>query len=189
MLGQELQAQLLLAAFDAQDQGLLPATDATSAGATAQGQAIARTGAAARDARSTKGAKASARRRRRPGPWRVSPMVTWYGPGFYGHHTACGQRYSRYIVGVAHRTLPCGTLVEFRWHGKTAVAPVIDRGPYGPPRLVFDFSAWLACRTFRPQGVRNGCFTRTDVHYRVVGKVNLKEWFREKKAEKRRRRG
>ena len=42
MLGQELQAQLLLAAFEAQELGLLPAADTTSADATVQGQAIAR---------------------------------------------------------------------------------------------------------------------------------------------------
>ncbi len=127
---------------------------------------------------------------RRPlGPWKVSQKVTWYGPGFYGNRTACGQRYTRYIVGVAHKTLPCGTLVQFRWGGKTAVAPVIDRGPYGPVGLKFDWSAWLACNTFRPRHVENGCFTRLDVRYRVVGKVNLKRWFKERREERRRRRG
>ena len=59
--------------------------------------------------------------------------------------------------------------------------------PVRSPRLVFDFSAWLACRTFRPHGARNGCFTRANVHYRVVGKVNLKAWFKDKKAQKRKR--
>src|SRR5688500_6354796 len=37
--------------------------------------------------------------------------VTWYGPGFYGNRTACGQRLTRSTQGVAHRTLPCGTKV------------------------------------------------------------------------------
>ena len=69
------------------------------------------------------------------GGWRNAPIVTWYGPGFYGNRTACGVRYTRTIVGVAHRTLPCGTLVRFRWHGMTAVAPVIDRGPYASAGL------------------------------------------------------
>lgn len=117
----------------------------------------------------------------RAGPWRVSRLVTWYGPGFYGNRTACGVRYTRYVVGVAHRTLPCGTMVQFRWHGRLAVAPVIDRGPYGSPDLLFDWSAWLACRTYRPRNAPNGCFTRADVHYRVVGKVNLDRWFKRKK--------
>lgn len=104
------------------------------------------------------------------GIWNVAPIVTWYGPGFYGNRTACGQRYTRTIIGVAHRTLPCGTLIEFRWHGMTAVAPVIDRGPYASSAYVFDWSAALACRVFKPKGVSNSCFTRYDVQWRIVGR-------------------
>ena len=33
-------------------------------------------------------------------------------------------------VGVAHKTLPCGTKVTFYYHGRSAIATVIDRGPY-----------------------------------------------------------
>lgn len=102
--------------------------------------------------------------------WRVAPIVTWYGVGFYGNRTACGQIYTRYIVGVAHRTLPCGTLIEFRWHGMTYTAPVIDRGPYATKAYVFDFSAALACDKFRPKNMTVGCFTRYDVQWRIVGR-------------------
>jgi hypothetical protein len=64
--------------------------------------------------------------------WIYDAEVSWYGPGFYGSGTACGQTYSQTIIGVAHRTLPCGTLVTFRnpANGKIVTAPVIDRGPY-----------------------------------------------------------
>ena len=55
---------------------------------------------------------------------------TWYGPGFYGNRTACGQRLTRSTLGVAHRTLPCGTKVGLRANGRSIVVPVIDRGPY-----------------------------------------------------------
>ena len=55
---------------------------------------------------------------------------TWYGPGFYGNRTACGQRLTTTILGVAHRTLPCGTRVALRANGRSLVVPVIDRGPY-----------------------------------------------------------
>ena len=102
--------------------------------------------------------------------WNVAPTVTWYGPGFYGGRTACGQRYTRQLVGVASRTLPCGTLVQFRWHGISVVAPVIDRGPFGSSGLVFDLSARLACDLFRERGQRNGCYTRYDMQWRVVGR-------------------
>jgi hypothetical protein len=64
--------------------------------------------------------------------WRFDPDISWYGPGFYGSGTACGQRYTREIMGVAHRTLPCGTRVTFRnpANGRQVTVPVIDRGPY-----------------------------------------------------------
>ena len=57
-------------------------------------------------------------------------VATWYGPGLYGHHTACGQVLSHRIMGVAHRTLPCGTPVEIAFAGRTVTVPVIDRGPF-----------------------------------------------------------
>ena len=64
--------------------------------------------------------------------WRYDPNVSFYGPGFYGRRTACGHAYTTTILGVAHRTLPCGTQVTFRnpANGRTITVPVIDRGPY-----------------------------------------------------------
>lgn len=56
--------------------------------------------------------------------------ATWYGPGLYGHHTACGETLQPGTVGVAHRTLPCGTTIKFVYHGHSLVTRVIDRGPY-----------------------------------------------------------
>jgi rare lipoprotein A len=56
--------------------------------------------------------------------------VTWYGPGFYGHRTACGRKMSRALLGVAHKTLPCGTLVDLYKDGRTVTVPVVDRGPF-----------------------------------------------------------
>jgi rare lipoprotein A len=57
-------------------------------------------------------------------------IATQYGPGFYGQRTACGQRLTRRMLGVANRTLPCGTKVAIYYHGRTTTVPVIDRGPY-----------------------------------------------------------
>src|ERR1700691_1830468 len=39
-------------------------------------------------------------------------IATWFGPGFYGQATACGQTLTPAVIGVANRTLPCGTLVK-----------------------------------------------------------------------------
>jgi hypothetical protein len=57
-------------------------------------------------------------------------IATWFGPGFYGQKTACGQTLTPLVVGVANRTLPCGTLVKVSYRGRRLVVPVIDRGPY-----------------------------------------------------------
>jgi rare lipoprotein A len=58
-------------------------------------------------------------------------VATWYGPGFYGNTTACGIELTPDLVGVAHRSLPCGTNVTVRYGSRTLVLPVIDRGPFG----------------------------------------------------------
>ena len=34
------------------------------------------------------------------------------------------------MIGVANRTLPCGTLVQITYKGHTLTVPVLDRGPY-----------------------------------------------------------
>lgn len=57
-------------------------------------------------------------------------LATWYGPGFYGNRTACGKTLTTKTVGVAHRSLPCGTMVDIVYRGRTVRVPVIDRGPY-----------------------------------------------------------
>ena len=56
--------------------------------------------------------------------------ATFYGQGFYGQRTACGQILRRGTLGVASRTLKCGTPVQLYYGGRMIVVPVIDRGPY-----------------------------------------------------------
>jgi rare lipoprotein A (peptidoglycan hydrolase) len=63
-------------------------------------------------------------------PFRVAG-ASWYGgTSMWGRHTACGQTLRPATIGVANKSLPCGTPVKFVWHGHSIVAPVIDRGPY-----------------------------------------------------------
>jgi rare lipoprotein A (peptidoglycan hydrolase) len=57
-------------------------------------------------------------------------LATWFGPGFYGQQTACGQTLTPATVGVANRKLPCGTLVKVTYRGQRLTVPVVDRGPY-----------------------------------------------------------
>jgi hypothetical protein len=73
-----------------------------------------------------------------------SALATWYGPGFYGHRTACGTRLTRETLGVAHRGLPCGTQVAVSYKGRTITVPVIDRGPFGVRKAAYDLTAATA---------------------------------------------
>jgi rare lipoprotein A len=56
--------------------------------------------------------------------------ASYYGPGLYGNGVACGGTLMPGTLGVANKTLPCGTEVKLRYHGHTVTVPVIDRGPY-----------------------------------------------------------
>jgi|ERR1700733_4166263 len=102
---------------------LLALIAATALFASATTGALADTGgAAAAPAESTSSTPAKI------GP---SGIATWFGPGFYGKQTACGQTLTPAVVGVANRTLPCGTLVSVSYRGHSLTVPVLDRGPYG----------------------------------------------------------
>jgi rare lipoprotein A len=57
-------------------------------------------------------------------------VASWYGPGFYGNRTACGQTLGTGTLGVAHRTLPCGTRLRVRLGSRSVAVRVIDRGPF-----------------------------------------------------------
>ena len=57
-------------------------------------------------------------------------VASWYGPGFYGNRTACGNIFTPEILGVAHVTLPCGTTLVLTHGDRTVTVAVIDRGPY-----------------------------------------------------------
>ncbi len=82
-------------------------------------------------------------------------VATWYGPGFLGHRTACGQTLTAHLRGVAHRSWPCGTRVCFRYHARRSCVPVVDRGPFS--FATFDLTARTAqdlCACRRPYTMR-----------------------------------
>ena len=74
------------------------------------------------------------------------------GDGFEGNRTACGQVFRTAVVQVAHKSLPCGTMlrIEDSATGATVDAEVTDRGPYIPGRIV-DLS-WAAFRQLDSRG-------------------------------------
>ena len=53
--------------------------------------------------------------------------ASWYGGG---GSLACGGSLTSSTIGVANKTLPCGTLVTLRYGTRSVRVPVIDRGPY-----------------------------------------------------------
>jgi rare lipoprotein A len=71
--------------------------------------------------------------------------ASWYGPGLYGNRLGCGGTLSAGRLGVAHKSLPCGTKVTLRHGGRVVRVPVIDRGPYVGGRE-FDLTAATAQR-------------------------------------------
>jgi rare lipoprotein A (peptidoglycan hydrolase) len=79
-------------------------------------------------------------------------LASWYGPGFYGRRTGCGGTLGYSQLGVAHKTLPCGTKVTLRHNGRRIRVPVIDRGPYAGARE-YDLTAATARKLgFRGHG-------------------------------------
>jgi rare lipoprotein A len=74
-----------------------------------------------------------------------SALASWYGPGLFGSRTGCGGTLRAGQLGVAHKTLPCGSKVTLRHGGRVLRVPVIDRGPYVGARE-FDLTAATAHR-------------------------------------------
>lgn len=61
----------------------------------------------------------------------AEPVVaSYFGPGLFGNRTACGSTLTHELVGVAHRTLPCGTPVTLSYGAATLTVHVVDRGPF-----------------------------------------------------------
>src|SRR4029079_6560841 len=58
-------------------------------------------------------------------------QASWYGPGLYGNHLGCGGTLTPGSLGVANKSLPCGTKVTLRHRGRPLPVPAVSRGPYG----------------------------------------------------------
>lgn len=81
--------------------------------------------------------------RRRLSSAAASALASWYGPGFYGNRTACGLTLTTGLIGVAHKTMACGTRLLVCYRGRCMHASVVDRGPYVAGRE-FDLTGGLA---------------------------------------------
>jgi len=58
-------------------------------------------------------------------------LASWYDGG---QALACGGSLTPGMMGVANKSLPCGTMVTIRYRGRQVRVPVVDRGPYSGNR-------------------------------------------------------
>jgi rare lipoprotein A (peptidoglycan hydrolase) len=107
-------SEAALAAYEAQ-----VAAQAAQADGSSSGDAPAASSAPAPD---------SNQQRTGSGAWKTA-VASHYGRNFTGKG-ASGKSIGPYSMMVAHKTLPFGTLIEFSYGGKRAVASVEDRGPH-----------------------------------------------------------
>jgi rare lipoprotein A len=84
--------------------------------------------------------------------------ASWYGPGLYGNALGCGGTLTAGTIGVAHKTLPCGTKLTLRYRGRTVQASVVDRGPFVGGRE-FDLTSATAQR----------------LHFAALGTIQISE--------------
>ncbi len=90
-------------------------------------------------------------------------MTSWYGGGpkrFEPNtHTANGERFNKWGLTAAHRTLPLGTRLLLSHGGRSVVVRINDRGP----------AAW----TGRSLDVSRGAATALGLIQSGTGKVNV----------------
>jgi len=68
----------------------------------------------------------------------VTGTASWYGPGYDGKRTACGERFDQDALTAAHGTYPCDTKVRVTLisTGKSVVVRINDLFPNHKGRLI-----------------------------------------------------
>lgn len=64
--------------------------------------------------------------------------ASWYGPGYHGKRTACGERFDQDALTAAHGLWPCGTRVKVTLvsTGKSVTVRINDLFPNHKGRLI-----------------------------------------------------
>jgi len=98
-------------------------------------------------------------------------LASWYGGKFHGRISACGIEFDTHRMYAAHKTLPCGTIVEVKnlENGKAVKVMIMDRGPFVKGRII-DLS-YAAAKVL--DIVEKGT---VKVHLRVVDWPRVVEW-------------
>lgn len=94
--------------------------------------------------------------------YKATGHASWYGPGFEGHKTASGERFSRHALTAAHKSLPLHSraLVTNLANNESVVVKINDRGPFVRGRLI-DLSQ-AAARAIGIRGVGKVAITALD---------------------------
>jgi 3D (Asp-Asp-Asp) domain-containing protein len=73
-----------------------------------------------------------------PQPREIVARASWYGPGFDGHKTATGERFSSSKMTAAAKDLPMGSrvLVTNLKNGRSALVRINDCGPFKAGRKI-----------------------------------------------------
>jgi rare lipoprotein A len=68
--------------------------------------------------------------------------ASWYGGKHHGGPTASGEKFNKFAMTAAHRTLRMNTRVKVtnRRNGRTVVVRINDRGPYAGKARIIDLS-------------------------------------------------
>lgn len=91
-------------------------------------------------------------------------VCTWYGQGFHGRLTACGEIYDVNRMTVADLNYPMGTIFLMWKDGRSIIVIKNDTGPF-VDGVDFDLST-AAFKHLAP--CRQG---RISVHYIVLGRI------------------
>lgn len=73
----------------------------------------------------------------------IHGRAVWYGKDWHGKATASGEKFDRFKMTAAHRSLKLGTRVRVtnERNGKSVIVRINDRGPYGKDkRRIIDVS-------------------------------------------------
>jgi hypothetical protein len=72
------------------------------------------------------------------GPVLQMGLATWYGPGFEGQITKCGQVFHSADLTASSNDLPCGTLIDVTdvQNGKNVLVTVDDTGNFTHPQIL-----------------------------------------------------
>lgn len=65
-------------------------------------------------------------------------VASWYGPGFHNKITASGERFNKFEMTAAHKSLPFGSIVKVTRvkTGDTIIVKINDRGPFISGRVL-----------------------------------------------------